>query len=644
MNKILALLFLSIMILSIPAIVPNNTVGSAGGEMGPYWFKDYYNVPGHILDLYDFDTVFAPNGDIVVAGNIYGFGAGEIDALVMRVNRCGEIVWYKSYGGVEDDIVSSAIIAPNGDIIVAGWTGSFIEDGDWDLWILRLDGNGSIVWEKDYGGSTDDGGTKVSLAIDPSSGDIVVATSTLQSDNYGGLWNNIWLLRLDKHGNVKWEKTYGVESDEDYAFAVSIAPNGDIVVGGETSGSYWVGDNIVSGAWVLRLDPNGDIIWQKVYETPQAYEEISGILVLPSGDILVSGSSGSLSEVMHSWIAYLDGGGNVKWSKTYIRSIEEGGSISEPVLAPNGDIIGRDIYTIAVSQDGSLKWAKWMIDGAMAGPIISPDGTAAVAGIEAHGFAIGRFNISNVPEYSGWQNPNDPGWDGWGSVDLKVYDAELIVTSSNIAPNTLPGSPRNINVEIHEAEHNAISNITSNTIWSVSSISEPQNLQATTNNNNVELTWDPPIDNGGCRIVEYRIYRGTNNNNLEYYASVNGSTTSFTDKNTANGQTYYYRVSAVNNIVEGPKSNIASATTTSSTPSETTSTTPTTTIGTTTTTTSTSTSHTQTTPPQTSTEKTSNTPSENTSPNNQGFPYETAAIIAVIIIIPLLAYTLIRLK
>ncbi|WP_052833801.1 fibronectin type III domain-containing protein [Staphylothermus marinus] len=638
MNKMLALLFLSIMVLSILVIFSNNIVGSVGEEMGPYWFKDYHaRIFNYLYTYYHTSSIaFAPNGDIVIVGDTDGFGAGEIDSWVMRVNKCGEIIWYKSYGGARDDIVSSVAIAPNGDIIVAGWTGSFMEDGDWDLWVLRLDGDGNIVWEKDYGGSVDDGYTKVSLAID-SSGDIIVATSTLQSDSYGYMWNNMWLLRLDGNGNVMWEKTYGVESDEDYAYAVGIAPNGDIIVGGETRGFYRVGDTYVSGAWVLRLDPNGDVIWQKVYQGPQALEKISGLLVMPSGDILVSGSRGSLSEEMYGWIAYLDGEGNVKWSKTYIRSIEEGGSIDELVLAPNGDIIGRDIYVIDVSQNGSLKWAKWMIDGPMVGPVISQNGIAAVAGIEANGLAIGRFNISDVTEYSGWHNPDDPGWDGWGSIKLNVYDAETIIASSNIVPDTLSSSARSIDVEVHDAEDN----ITSNTIWYITFLSEPQNLKATAGNNNITLTWDPPIDDGGCRIVEYRIYRGTNNNNLEYYASVNGSTTTFIDKNIVYSQTYYYKVSAVNNIVEGPKSNTASATPTSSTTSKTKTTTPTTTTSTTTT--STNPSYTQTTTFQTSSE-TSNTPNKNTSQNNEESPYGIAMIITAIIIIPILAYILTRLK
>ena len=88
----------------------------------------------------------------------------------------------------------------------------------------------------------------------------------------------------------------------------------------------------------------------------------------------------------------------------------------------------------------------------------------------------------------------------------------------------------------------------------------PRSLTATPGNTQVTLGWLPPLNDGGSAITEYRIYRGTISNGESYLTSVTGSTTTFLDSTVTNGITYYYKVSAVNSIGEGPFSNEANAT------------------------------------------------------------------------------------
>ncbi len=93
--------------------------------------------------------------------------------------------------------------------------------------------------------------------------------------------------------------------------------------------------------------------------------------------------------------------------------------------------------------------------------------------------------------------------------------------------------------------------------------SAPKDIQASADDEQVELTWDPPSDNGGTNITEYRIYRKTNSGSLSLYESVDGNTTTYLDKDVDNGQTYYYSLSAVNPAGESDKSVEVNATPTS---------------------------------------------------------------------------------
>src|SRR5437773_1930450 len=88
---------------------------------------------------------------------------------------------------------------------------------------------------------------------------------------------------------------------------------------------------------------------------------------------------------------------------------------------------------------------------------------------------------------------------------------------------------------------------------------QPQNLAATPGDGHVDLTWDPPANDGGLPILEYRVYRGTTSNQESFLASA-GLSLTYTDSSVTNGRTYYYQVSAVNSVNEGPLSNEASAT------------------------------------------------------------------------------------
>src|SRR5207253_2935867 len=89
--------------------------------------------------------------------------------------------------------------------------------------------------------------------------------------------------------------------------------------------------------------------------------------------------------------------------------------------------------------------------------------------------------------------------------------------------------------------------------------SAPQNLAATGGNAQVTLTWQAPASDGGSPITNYKIYRGRAPSTETLLTTV-GAVTSYTDTAVTNGVTYYYQVSAVNNVGEGPRSNEASAT------------------------------------------------------------------------------------
>jgi len=122
------------------------------------------------------------------------------------------------------------------------------------LAVITTGSHGAEYWAKTYGGAAEDHANTIQQTSD---GGFIVTWSTR---SFGaGNWD-IWVLKLDRTGSVSWQKTYGGEG-QDEAYAIQQTSDGGYIVGGVT---FSFNDN--ADAWILKLDSNGNVIWQKTYE------------------------------------------------------------------------------------------------------------------------------------------------------------------------------------------------------------------------------------------------------------------------------------------------------------------------------------------------------------------------------------------
>jgi hypothetical protein len=80
---------------------------------------------------------------------------GPIKNRSIDIPTATEIAWAKSYGGAKEDFARSIQQTRDGGYVVAGDTHSFGR-GDSDFWLLKLNSDGTIAWQKRYGGANDD--------------------------------------------------------------------------------------------------------------------------------------------------------------------------------------------------------------------------------------------------------------------------------------------------------------------------------------------------------------------------------------------------------------------------------------------------------------------------------------------------------
>ncbi len=193
------------------------------------------------------------DGGYIVAGTTSSFGAGMADVWLLRVDERGAKIWDKTYGGPAEDRGCSVQQTYFGDFIVVGQTCSKGAGGS-DAWSIRVDLDGNVVWDRTFGGSGSDYAVSVKQTFE---GGFAIAGVTC-SEGAGG--EDIWLIRTDASGNLVWSRTYGGAGSDVAASVWQTSDRGFVITG--TTDSYGNGGKDV---WLVKTDSTGNILWSKTF-------------------------------------------------------------------------------------------------------------------------------------------------------------------------------------------------------------------------------------------------------------------------------------------------------------------------------------------------------------------------------------------
>ncbi|MCP4364530.1 MAG: hypothetical protein GY800_04455 [Planctomycetes bacterium] len=247
------------------------------------------------------------DGGYIVAGVTRSFGVWEADMWVLKLRPDGAVEWQKAYGGVARDEALSIQQTGDGGYIVAGYTESF-GAGKEDFWVIKLRSDGAVEWQKTYGGVDMDGASSIQQTGD---GGYIVAGYTRSFDAGGG---DFWVLKLAPDGSVEWQKAYGgTDRDGDGAGSIRQTRDGGYIVAGATL-SFDVGD---SDLWVLKLKSNGTIEWQNTYGGAGS-DRAESIRQTGDGGYIVAGTTGSFGAGKDDFfVLKLESDGTIEWQKAY---------------------------------------------------------------------------------------------------------------------------------------------------------------------------------------------------------------------------------------------------------------------------------------------------------------------------------------
>ncbi|WNJ19182.1 T9SS type A sorting domain-containing protein [Pontibacter sp. G13] len=275
------------------------------------------------------------DGSYVVSGTSSSQGGditnpkGGKDIWVVKMGAAGNIHWQKSLGGSgTDECRAGAVTLADGGLILAGHTASTDGDitsnaGKSDVWVVRLDSTGSIVWQHTFGGSEDDFAEGISLATD---GGVFIAGASRSSNGAVGLnqgfWD-FWVLKVSAQGTLEWSNTFG-GSGTDWAYDVETARDGGCLIAGSTYSSNGdvTGHHGENDAWIVKVDKYGDLEWESAIGGSDS-ETIYDIEMDASGFISYAGQSfsndGDVGQNLgkgDGWLAQVDLQGNLVWEMT----------------------------------------------------------------------------------------------------------------------------------------------------------------------------------------------------------------------------------------------------------------------------------------------------------------------------------------
>lgn len=279
---------------------------------------------------------------------------GGSDIWLIRINELGEEMWQKTLGNTSDEEARAVIQTIDLGFFVAGNVQSSSKGyGSKDIVIVRLDKSGKELSQLTLGGKgldevekmipTKDGGALLGVYSRSSVG------GSKKTENFGE--GDYWIVKLNKEGKVEWEKNFGGKQD-DHLRTLALTSTGYLIGGesrSERSGNKTVGIEEGTDLWLVSLNERGEEMWQKSYNFKNR-DVLMGMSVIHGSDdktskgILLGGYTQAEGRIEKDdekfWMLYLDHNGNEQWRK-YVQgeSHKKEERLSDLKLNRDGSII-----------------------------------------------------------------------------------------------------------------------------------------------------------------------------------------------------------------------------------------------------------------------------------------------------------------
>lgn len=339
------------------------------------------------------------DGGYVLTGTTRSFGAGSEDLYLIKLNSFWQTVWSVTFGGLHHDFARSIISTDNGFIILGDvWDGGNQRLG---MYMSSIDTEGTEVWSKQFGTNMRDNGFCI---IETNNGNFILLGYSRGFETSG----DIYIVRTDHQGNLIWENNYGYDGD-DYAMDIIENDDGSFTIIGTKNGFF----NDVHANYIrhdadillVKIDADGNEIWKKTIGDT-GHDFGYSIKKAPYGGNYIFGSTQSYGAgSFDMFLAKTDDNGIEEWHKTFGGELYEYGLSMD--INENGNLFlfgttrsygqnnSEDFYLIKVDEHGNNIW-ELTLGGELAdfghAVIAMPDSGCIVIG-SSKSFGSGGYDV-----------------------------------------------------------------------------------------------------------------------------------------------------------------------------------------------------------------------------------------------------------
>ena len=246
------------------------------------------------------------DGSLIMAGFSMSNTNSSKDLLVVKTDSQGNIEWQRTYGDLQDEIANSIDVSSDGNFIIVGEMIN-ANTGYSLCYLLNIDSEGALNWSRTFGGSQNDYGYSVVSTND--AGFVVTGLTRSQGDNNG----DAWLIKVDSEGEVQWERTYGGEGTES-GRSVQQTDDGGYIIIGQTD-SFGSGYN---DAYLLKTDSQGNETWSQTFGGIGTDQGRHVVQTYDQG-YAISGYTDSFGELggFNFWLIKTGISGDLEWQRYY---------------------------------------------------------------------------------------------------------------------------------------------------------------------------------------------------------------------------------------------------------------------------------------------------------------------------------------
>ncbi|UOQ51869.1 T9SS type A sorting domain-containing protein [Hymenobacter cellulosivorans] len=396
------------MIKTLPQLFLGLTLLFAGSSahqalaQGPVkqWDKTY----GGTLEDRPLAVVLTPDGGSIIGGQSYSDAGGDktqsstdTDYWILRLDASGNKIWDRTFGTFGNDMFTTLEATADGGFLLGGTTNTAVSGdktqagpGGTDFWVIKLDANGTKLWDRVYGSTGPDALT--AMVRTPDGGFLLGGTSGAgvsgNKTQPGKGDNDYWVIKIDAAGNKLWDQVYGGTFYDNLSTMVATQDGGAILAG--TSGSVLGADKTEanqggSDYWVVKIDAAGTKQWDRTLGGTDD-DQATGIRQALDGGYIVAGSSisgqgGNKTQPSRGgrdmWLIKLNANGTKQWDRTFggiateepasVVATNDGGFLAAGYSNSNisGDktqnIIGlSDVWMIKIDANGIKQWDRTM--------------------------------------------------------------------------------------------------------------------------------------------------------------------------------------------------------------------------------------------------------------------------------------------